>query len=96
MKGIDTTIATVNQSSVTTINGSNLNLAEDNSIVVMKGLTTTISTTAQAGSATTINGKSLNLAEDDSTVIMKGTNTTMATSNLDSETIVNGKKNNNW
>ena len=92
MKGIDTTIATVNQSSVTTINGSNLNLAEDNSIVVMKGLTTTISTTAQAGSATTINGKSLNLAEDDSTVIMKGTNTTMATSNLDSETIVNGKK----
>jgi hypothetical protein len=93
VKGLTTTIATTAQAgSATTINGKSLNLAEDDSTVIVKGLTTTIATTAQAGSATTINGKSLNLAEDDSTVIMKGTNTTMATSNLDSETIVNGKK----
>ena len=92
MKGIDTTIGTFNQASITNIFGSNLNLGENGSTVEMKGINTTIATNGQSGSITTINGKLVNIAEDDSTLVVKGNNAEIMTSGQSGSTFtLNGK-----
>jgi len=77
--------------SITNINGKTLNIAEDASTVVMKGITTTIATSNIAGT-TSIYGSNLNIGEDCSTLIIKATDTTIATAGQENTiTTINGK-----
>ena len=76
--------------SATTIFGKALTMAEDGSVVVMKGQDTTISSVA-TGTTTTINGKTLQIGEATSVTTFDSDQLTLATATRDGSTTVNGK-----